>query len=127
MATDFDVSDHALLSAKAAKLDADKVLPAQVALAADLLGLDGLDLAGQAKQKAQRALALQVSYQVEAGVDAAVYFSRQVGDKDSDYANSPLLPFTGIDPRAESIAASLKRGVQAEENDEEWGVMSSLR
>ena len=125
-ADDFNVSGHALLSAKAAKLEGETELPAHVALAADLLGLDGLSLSGQAKQKAERALALQVSFQVEAGADAAVYSSRQVGDRTDDFQASSRAPFTGLDPRAEAIAARLT-AVQNEEDDEDWGILPSLR
>ena len=127
MATDFNVSDNPLLSDKAAKLNSDTELPAHVALAADLLELDGLSLSGQAKKKAERALALQVSFQVEAGADAAVYSSRQVGDRTDDYQGTSRAPFTGVDPRAEAIAASLKAEIKSQQEEESWGIAPSLR
>lgn len=88
----FDVATNKLLSDDAAALNTSDA-PAfaeQQALAEDLLGLTGLDatLSAAGIAKAERFLALQINYQIETGVDAAVYQARTRGRRSDTYRDS---------------------------------------
>ena len=104
-----DVSAHKALTAdaKAVQSSDSERFQEENALAEDLLGLGGLSLSGRDAESALRAVAYQVNYLVAAGVDAALYVRTGDGDVKFDYANSPLRPFSGIEPRAARIAATL--------------------
>lgn len=90
----YDPSGHGLLSAAAARLEAP-VLAEHAELAEDLLGLGGTAFAGADAGAATRAVALQVSHQVEIGIDAFVLSSsgrgaRSKSYRDGDITVSPL-------------------------------------
>jgi len=127
MATRFNIAGSTLLSDKAEQLNPSSELPAHVALAADLLDIAGLHLSDATTKKAERALAVQVNFQVEAGVDAAVYSSRSRAERSDDYTASSSDSFTGIDPRAERLAASIRREATEAEEAKPWTTVRSLR
>lgn len=85
----FDIEGTHLLSEDAADLAADDApaFAAHSELAIDLLGLRGKDatLSTDAKAKAERFLALQVNYQLETGVDAAIYALKVRGSRTVSY------------------------------------------
>lgn len=74
----YDVSEHPLLSAKAVALaatdDADSKFTEQTALAAELLGVSETTYTGDKLTKINRALALQINYQLL--LDPEVFFKK---------------------------------------------------
>lgn len=83
----YDISGHALLSPDAAAL-AVATFDEHAALAHDLLKLSGTALTGEAAEKAKRFLVLQVNYQVETGVDAAIYAMKVRGSRTVSYKSA---------------------------------------
>lgn len=113
----YGVSGHKLLSQKAALLDAP-TLAEQNVLAETLLRFEAPALTGTLAEDAARAVALQVSYQVERGIEADVYDSLTRGSRKFDFRDAGLLH-----PIAAEIAeALLDDGVA---ND--WPAITSLR
>lgn len=81
MTTVYDVSEHPLLSAKAKSLAAvsvadptNQVFVEQTALAAELLGVSETTYTGDKLTKIERALALQINYQLL--LDPEVFFKK---------------------------------------------------
>jgi hypothetical protein len=71
--TVYDVSGHALLSAKAAGLS-DDALVEQTAWAAELLGVSETTYTGDKLTKVKRALVLQINYQIL--LDPEVFYKK---------------------------------------------------
>lgn len=87
----YDVSGHPLLSPGAAALGRDELAEHNL-LAEDLLSLAGTTFADEDAARATRAVALQVNYQVEQGVDAAVYDVTMVGSRMLNYRDGIVHP-----------------------------------
>lgn len=96
----FDVSSHSALSARAAALAlSDAAAFAEHnATAEDLLGLAELTLTDRSLDRAKRAIARQVSFQIESGLSAMVYKREKAVGVEKDYADRL------IDPTAQSLA-----------------------
>lgn len=121
----FDVAGHPLLGAKAKALDLSAELPEQKALAEDLLGLSGIDVMGDLKAKGERAIALQINYQLESALFAEVYQRVRLGDRDYEYREPQGL----VSQVASSLADQLLAAVEPVNpgQDEGWSTVSSLR
>lgn len=81
----YDVTAHVLLSGGAKYLTPTE-LDAHASVAESLLGFAGLSVfSGESLDKAKQAVALQVSFQVEGGIDAAVVQSKTEGVRSMTY------------------------------------------
>jgi hypothetical protein len=90
----YDPTDHALLSPEARALqmnDADQ-FNEQAALAQSLLDLDGTSYSGADAATATRAVAMQVSYQVEMGIEGFTATTISRGSRSVQYRQSLLFP-----------------------------------
>lgn len=110
MANLYDVTDHPLLSDDARLLDVDP-LTAQARVAETLLGLldfppfdkvTSLDL----YSRAQDAVALQVSYQVDAGLDAFILSQMTKGGRSLSFRGGRRMPI--IHSLAKKIVSKIK-------------------
>lgn len=110
----YDISSHPLLTPEAAALASD-VFEEHAALAHDLLGLTGTSLTGEAAEKAKRFLVLQVNYQVESGVKAAVYIDVMRGRRREMYRRDLGLIRPGL---LEEVTDLLG---ESEGSDGSWG------
>lgn len=121
----FDVAGHPLLGEKAKALDLSAEFPEQKALAEDLLGLSGIDVNGDLKAKGERAIALQINYQIESSLFAEVYQRVRLGDRDYEYRDAPGL----VSQVASSLAGQLLATLGPDDpgQGEGWSVVSSLR
>lgn len=108
----YDVSGHDLLSDDAEALDGG-TLDAHASLAEDLLNLEGTTFTGTAKEKARRAIALQVSHQLRVPDE----FAYAESERDAAGASIRYRGRTAaaVSPSAERLAAELtKEPAQAE-------------
>jgi hypothetical protein len=107
--------DANLLSDKAAS---SPQLDAQTELAIDLLNLRGTGYVGEDKNRAERALALQVNLQVENGVEASAYTSLKRGERSFTFRG------TSVDTTAAQLVASL---TTTNAGGGEWTNVTSVR
>jgi hypothetical protein len=116
----YDVSAHPLLGGKALTLDAD-ALEEQASLAEDLLSLAGTTFEGDDAKAAARAVAIQVSYQVERGIEGSVYQTLTRGSRTFNFRDSGYLA-----PEAVEIVATLL-GLAGEATPSAWPAITSYR
>jgi hypothetical protein len=116
----YDPTDHALLSPEAKALmqnDADQ-FNEQAALAQSLLDLDGTSFSGADAATATRAVAMQVNYQLEMGLEGFTTNAVSRGSRSVVYkqgtGSRPVLVF----PLAKRLVENLQGG---------WGTGPSLR
>jgi len=116
----WDLAGHGLLSADAAALSPAR-LTEQVALAADLLGLDDEERWTGEVERAKRAIALQVSHQITAdGASALASWSR--GGRSVSFRNDvPLIA------AAAAELAGIIGSTVAGSDGEGWGTVRSFR
>lgn len=107
MAT-YEVAAHPLLSPEAQRLE-PAALGEHAAVAADLLGLAAVRIepGTERHERALRAVAFQVNYQVASGVDAEVYGSATRGNRSFGFRGGVLNPMPPVSPRAKAIADAL--------------------
>lgn len=120
----YDVTDHPLLSEDAAALTAEQ-LAEQNLLAEDLLGFTDAALLTDpvTVDRAKRLIVLQVNYQVETGVDAAVYAMKVRGSRTAAYkADSEDLVRPGLLDQVEELLDNEGAG-----GGSSFGVITSLR
>jgi len=96
----FDIGGEALLSNKAINLT-ESELDAHTRMAEMLLGVHDTSFSGVADTRIKIALSMQVNFQLEQGVEAAVYDETHDGDLWSIYAARVT------DPRALVLATKL--------------------
>jgi hypothetical protein len=115
----FDVKTNKLLSEDVADLVADDeaAFTAQQELAIDLLGLRGKDatLSTDAKAKAERFLALQINYQLETGVDAAIYAMKVRGSRTVSYKSA------SADLVRPGLLDEVQELIDTDDGDSGWG------
>jgi hypothetical protein len=110
----YDVSEHGLLSDDAQALS-EPELAAQNELAEVVLGLhEGDTYTGVKETTATLAVALQVNFQVEAGVEAYVLTASSRGARSKSYRDLV---------RVHPIAAALMGGLTSGD----WNVLTSVR
>ena len=115
----FDITEHPLLSPAAAALAAP-TLEAQGDLAERLLGIAGASGLNEVQTTtATLAVVMQVNYQVEAGVDAAVYTSDGRGARSKAYRD------LGVHPYARALIVTLP--IAAAEASAQYDVLISRR
>jgi hypothetical protein len=117
----FDVSSHSGLSARASALassDADAFIEHN-ASAEDLLGLAELTLSDRSLDRARRAIARQVSFQIESGLSAMVYKRDKYQGVEKEY-NGSL-----VDPMARSLADQVLATLGMEADG--YAIIRSLR
>jgi hypothetical protein len=100
----YDATAHPLLSVQATQL-APEVLVEQNELAETLLELTGTNLTGTAKETATRAVALQIAFQLEMGVEGYVFASESQGDRSGTYRGTGQAP--SVHPMAATLVASV--------------------
>lgn len=110
----YDVTDHPLLTDEAKQLGSE-TLEAQADVAEELLGLLLYPefAAGSAKYKsAQNAVALQVSYQVECGMDAFISASIARGARGNRFRGATRMPL--VHGQARRIVSRIRPKAEAE-------------
>jgi hypothetical protein len=113
----FDISGEAMLSAKANRL-LEAELTSQTRMAEWLLGIQAITFSTDLDDDVEIMLAIQVNFQLEQGVDAAVYRDWQEADLRSVYAER------FVDPRAAAMAARL---IATASSDSVMSPVTSLR
>lgn len=102
----YDVSGHELLSDKAEDLDGAQ-LDAHAELAEDLLNLEGTSFEDRAKEKARRAVALQVSHQLR--VPDEIAFAESERDATGASIRYRGRTAAAVSATAERLASSLTK------------------
>lgn len=110
MANRYDISNHPLLSSDAQQLGADS-LDAQARIAETLLGLltfTAFDRLTQLDlyERATDAVALQVSYQVDAGLDAFILSELVKGGRQATFRGGRRMPI--IHGMAKKIVSQIR-------------------
>lgn len=122
----YDIAAHPLLSADALALDTDPFAE-HAALAHDLLGLADTAFTGAAAESAKRFLALQVNYQVETGVDAAIYALKVRGSRTVSYKSASAdLVRPGLLEEVEDLLEE-EEGGDGSWGDRQYSVITSFR
>lgn len=114
----YDVSEHGLLSADAIALSTEE-FGAQNDLAEMSLGLLGTDLTDTDEDVAMMAVALQLNFQVEAGVEAYVLLSDSQGARSRSFRD----PSVTLHPTALKLVTDLGYGP----GDQDWNVLTGVR
>lgn len=114
----YDPTGHDLLGDAACTLEADE-LREQAAVAEDVLGLSDVVLSGDDADRAVRAVALQLNYQLDSE-DGLAVASKTKGDQSVTYREGTDGRGVAIHPGAERIAARLM-------TDEGWPVTTGVR
>jgi hypothetical protein len=108
----YDPTNHALLSPEARGLQQADVeqFNEQAAVAQSLLDLDGSSFSGEDAAKATRAVAMQLNYQIEMGIEGFAANAVSRGGKSTTYRQgagaAPILVF----PPAKRMVEDLRGG-----------------
>lgn len=121
MAVRYDVSTHGLLSPDALALE-EPEFTAQNELAETILGLNGTDFEDEDEETALLAVALQLNYQVEAGVEAFVLVSTSRGARSKTFRD-----VVGVHPQAATIVANLPGMSDTDDDSDGFNIVTSLR
>ena len=117
----YDVSDHPLRSAASSKLE-EPIFEEHQAWAEDLLGVAGTSYTGRSKSMIQRAITLQINWQLTLPKD--IWFHKQVSSSQSKQNVTYRDGILWVDPRAEQLVSF----VEAEEDvGSRYGDMRSIR
>lgn len=126
----YDPAGHELLTPAAKRLDPTS-LSAEADTAEDLLRRGSSRLADTEFEpgtpdykRAVRAVAYQVNYQVEAGVDGEVYGSGSRGGRQFGFRGGVLNPMPVVSPRAQAIVDGL---ISAQGDPGNWPIAGGLR
>lgn len=114
----YDPTGHPLLSDEADGLTSDE-LREQASVAEDVLGLVGTSFSSTDAERAERAVAIQVNFQLATEGGAGIE-SESKGDQSISWRATGAGRAVAIHPRAERIAASLL-------TEETWPVARSHR
>lgn len=90
-------------------------------MAIDLLGLRNTEYRGDAERSAVRAVAIQVNYQVEMGVEGVTYSSLSRGARSFESRDGL------VDPRAQAIVDGLALTGAGGEPGDLWPTVGSFR
>src|SRR5690606_26788508 len=99
--------------------------PEQKALAVDLLGLSAIEVTEALKAKAERAIAIQINYQVESGLFAEVYQRMKMGDRDYEFRSPQGATSQVAQGLVDQIIATIEASVPVTESG--YSIVSSLR
>jgi hypothetical protein len=129
MALEFDPVNHRLLGDRAKQLDPE-ILEAQAELAAEFLGLAGLNLRGRAHRRALLAVVLRINCVLERSSDGREIRSESKGGQSRSYGAAQTTPQRMDDPclMAQQLAAQLvATGPAAASTNAEWLTVRSVR
>lgn len=120
----YDPSGHPLLSGEASALSSDE-LDAQASVAEEVLGLEGTEFDAAEKDRATRAVALQVNLQVDRPSEADWAESETEMDQSVTYRSDQGGRAVPVHPTAERIASSLL--ADTGESADGWGTARAAR